>query len=403
MVPSEFVTHECLPLTHHGKFDRKKLMPLRVAETEQPQTISAADGLEQALARLWHSLLPVAKSSQRDATFASLGGDSLLAVKLMLGVEEIIGQRMELSTFLLEPTLGGLCRAARTRIDESTFQPVLTLRKQGGRPPLFCLYTLSGDVNEYFDLAEALGDDQPIFGIRSPALADLARLPDSLENAAAEALSWIRQVQPEGTPALIGYSWAGLLAFEMARRLAHAEGISCFTALIGTGAPILPTTLIATLLFRWWHFAANFPQWTCKLMTHQGHRRRPLSRWLHMAIKTKNVLSGAPLPLPEGSSSPIHRHLYMLRGKYQPAPIHPVQVQLFRERGHSYHPLYAWENQLLPDFGWSRWSPLPPRIYWLDADHWSIIKPPVVSELAKELRKAMDQHFETSPLVAHVK
>ncbi|PYV67650.1 MAG: hypothetical protein DMG97_26750, partial [Acidobacteria bacterium] len=405
MVPSEFVTHECLPLTHHGKFDRKKLMALRVVETEQPQTISAADGLEQALARLWHSLLPVAKSSQRDATFASLGGDSLLAVKLMLGVEEIIGQRMELSTFLLEPTLGGLCRAVRTRIDESTFQPVLTLRKQGGRPPLFCLYTLSGDVNEYFDLAEALGDDQPIFGIRSPALADLARLPDSLENAAAEALSWIRQVQPEGTPALIGYSWAGLLAFEMARRLAHAEGISCFTALIGTCAPMLPTTLA----FRLWHFTTAFPQWMCKLMTHRGHRRRRLSRWLDMAINAKNALSGGPWPVPE--SSPIPRHFYSLAAKYQPAPVHPIQLELFRERGergvrgelYCRHPLRPWNTSRLPDGGWRRWSLLPPRIYWLDCDHISIVRPPAVSELAKELRKAMDLHFESSSLVAHVK
>jgi amino acid adenylation domain-containing protein len=402
MVPSEFVIHERLPLTPHGKFDRTKLMALRLVETDQPQTISGKDGLEEALARLWHSLLPVAKSSQRDATFAALGGDSLLGVKLMLGVEEIIGQQMELSTFLLEPTLPGLCRAVRTRINQTTFQPVLALRKEGARPPLFCLYTAAGDVNEYFDLAEALGNDQPVFGIRSPALEDLARLPDSIENAAVEALRWIRQIQPDGTPALIGYSWAGLLAFEMARQLADAEGISCFTALIGTCAPVLPSTLV----FRFWHFTTAFPQWMWKLMTHQGHRRRRLSRWLDMAIHAKNALSGAPLPLPEWASSPISRHLY-IADKYHPAPIHPIQVEFFRERGalysRNYHPLRPGDTSWLPDGGWSHWSLLPPRIHWVDGDHISILKPPNVTQMAKELRKAMDQHFEASPLVAHVK
>src|SRR4029077_18545159 len=122
-------------------------MALRLVEKEQPQTIGGEDSLEEALARLWHSSLPIAKSSQRDSTFAALGGDSLLAIKLMLGVEEIIGQRVELSTFLLEPTLGGLCRAVRMRTNESTFQPVLALRKEGARPPLFCLYDLGGDVH----------------------------------------------------------------------------------------------------------------------------------------------------------------------------------------------------------------------------------------------------------------
>src|SRR5260370_32129471 len=83
-------------------------------------------------------------------------------------------------------------------------------------------------------------------------------LPDCqtlIENAAGEGLHWIRQVQPDGTPALVGYSWAGLLAFEMARQFAHAEGISFFTALIGTGAPKLPTTLG----FRLWHLTTALP------------------------------------------------------------------------------------------------------------------------------------------------
>jgi len=401
MMPSEFVVHEHLPLTPQGKFDRTKLMALLLVGMEQPQTIGGEDKLDEALARLWHSLLPVAKSSERDATFAALGGDSLLAVKLILGVEEIIGQRIELSTFLLEPTLGGLCRAVRRRVNESTFQPVLALRKEGARPPLFCLYDLFGDVNSYFDLVEALGNDQPVFGIRSPALKDLARLPDSIENAAAEGLRWIRQVQPDGTPALIGYSWAGLLAFEMARQLAHAEGISCFTALIGTGAPMLPTTLVS----RFWHLTATFPQWTWKLLTHRDHRRRRLSRWLDMAINTKNALSGvsgARLPVPEPEwGTPISRHLFTLARKYKPAPIHPVQVEFFRERGDrdffssTYHPLQPWNTIWLPDGGWSRWSLLAPRIYWLDGKHTSILKPPAVTGLAKELHKAMDQHFKS--------
>jgi len=93
--------------------------------------------------------------------------------------------------------------------------------------------------------------------------------------------------------------------------------------------------------------------------------------------------------------------LFTLARKYKPAPIHPVQVEFFRERGDrdffssTYHPLQPWNTIWLPDGGWSRWSLLPPRIYWLDGDHKSILKSPAVTELAKELHKAMDQHFES--------
>ena len=86
MVPSKLVLHEILPLTPQGKVDRAALTVLQTAKPASPQVITGEDGLEKALAQLWHSLLPAAESSAADATFANLGGDSLLAIKLMLGV-----------------------------------------------------------------------------------------------------------------------------------------------------------------------------------------------------------------------------------------------------------------------------------------------------------------------------
>jgi hypothetical protein len=244
MVPSEFVIHVRLPLRPQGKADRPAMMAMKWVKTDQSAVIESGEGLEKALAVLWQSILPLAKNSPPEATFAYLGGDSLLAIRLMLGVEEIIRQRLELSLFLLQPTFAGLCEAARARLARTGFEPVLVINKRGKRPPLFCLYGNNGDIDVYFNLADALGTDQPVIGIRSPALADLSRLPQSMEEAAAEVVSWIRKIQPQGVPALVGYSWAGQLAFEVARQLFQAEGISCFTALIGSEAPTPQSNLI---------------------------------------------------------------------------------------------------------------------------------------------------------------
>jgi len=83
----------------------------------------------------------------------------------MLGVEEITGQRLEVSSFLMKPTLAGLCEAARARAAQTEFEPVLALRKQGTRPPLFCLYAVNGErppavtrerVSEAFGFAATL-------------------------------------------------------------------------------------------------------------------------------------------------------------------------------------------------------------------------------------------------------
>jgi thioesterase domain-containing protein len=395
MVPTEFVLHESLPLTQQGKLDRTALSTLRAAKSASPQIVTDKDGLEMALASLWDSLLPAAANSPKDATFAALGGDSLLVIKLMLGVEEIIGQRLEVSSFLVQPTFAGLCEEVRTRLARTEFQPVLALRKQGTRPPLFCLYGISGDVEAYFNLAEALGDDQPIFGIRSPAFGDLSRLPQSMEEAAAEVVRWIRKVQPQGVPFLVGYSWAGLLAFEVARQLAKSEGIHCFTALIGNEAPMRPTNFTSRLT----HFVRFFPAWLWNLITDHQERWQRLMRWREMAWETKRNMAEDRLPEGEWASSTISRHLIGLMEKYHPQPGSEVTIDLFRDddsRHVQVHPLHAWQTSHLPDGGWNCWVHNQPRMHWLEGDHWTIIKPPLVSRLAQSIRSAMDEHLKRS-------
>jgi len=393
MVPSQFVFHRQLPLTAYGKVDRIALVNTCSTKIERPSVDANGDGLEIALSRLWHSLLPAAGNSPKEATFKSLGGDSLLRVKLMLGVEEIINQRLEESSFQLQPTFPGLCEAVRARMSRTEFQPVLTLRKQGTRPPLFLLYFHSGDIEVYFGLAEALGDDQPVFGIRSPALEHLSKLPTSIEDAAAEIVGYIRKVRPNGIPALIGYSWAGLLAFEVARQLAQKEGISCFTAVIGEDAPRRPTNFAV----RCAHFIKCFPPWFFGLIVDQEKRWQRLTRWREMAGRTRQNLIADPEPIPDESPSPIRRHLITLADKYRPLTRSEVSVDLIRERD-AYrppsHPLHAWQTSHLPDAGWGFWTRKKIRVHWVEGDHWTILKPPTVSGLAQAIRQAMDQSMK---------
>ena len=395
MVPSDFVMHKSLPLTPQGKLDRAALTRLPVtAIQESPQISTSEDGLEKALAQLWHTLLPAAKGSPADATFAVLGGDSLLAIKLVLGVEEITGLRLEVSTFLINPTFAGLCETVRNRLARNEFEPVLVLRKHGARPPIFCLYGHTGDIDVYFNLAEALGDDQPVFGIRSAALENSSRLPQSMEEAASEVLRCIRKIQPHGALVVVGYSWAGLLAFEVTRQLAKTGEVQCYTALIGTMAPLRPPNFISRLA----HFFQYFPGWLWNLITDHKHRRQRLMRWREMARDTKQNLAQARLPVEEWEwlSSPFSRHMINLMEKYRPFPISDISVELFRERDGfrpKPHPLQVWQIHHRPDGGWNLWTKRRNRIHWFAADHETIIKQPAVSEVAQTLRQAMDQNL----------
>ena len=389
MVPSKFILHEDLPLTPQGKLDREALIKLQPAAQKSFPAALHADGLEQALARLWHSLLPAAESSPPETTFLDLGGDSLLLMKLMLGVGEIINLPLEGSTFLMKPTFAGLCEAVKMRLTETEFQPVLTFRKSGTRPPLFFLYGHNGDVQFYFDLVEALGNDQPAYGIRSPALQDLNRLPHSIEQAATEALGWIRKVQPEGSLALVGYSWASLVAFEIARQIVRSEGIYSFAALIGPEAP----SRRANFASRAAHFLRFFPPWFWQLIRDNTNRKQRFKRCLAMAF----ALPVDNPPLEDWAANPVSRHMISLMGKYQPFPKSDVTVDLFREQDDyqpNAHPSEAHRTAHLLDCGWSFWTCEQIRVNWVEGTHWTMLKPPAVSGLAKSIRQAMDKQFD---------
>lgn len=397
-VPSEYVIHERLPLTSQGKLDRQALRP---APAAQPAKKSAERSPEEALRDLWCSLLPEASAAEPEATFQCLGGDSLTGVKLMLGVEEITGQKIELSTLMVRLTFAGLCEEIKKRKSEKKFEPVIALRQEGGRTPLFCVYGLWGDINFHGDFANAMGGDQPIWGVRCPGVPNPELWPVSIEAAAEEVRRRIREVLPKGVPALIGYSWGGLLAFEVARQFAETEGIECFTAMLGSDAPPLRMSVAS----KSWRFAAYLPQWAWGFIVDRENRRRRLSRWREMLRSSKKAFSddSAPVPdsapLPDWAKPPIARHFLNLARKYHPRVRRPMQIDYFREgdpsADHSImpsHPLTVLDQTQLPDGGWRRWCKLPPRVHWVEGDHESILRRPHLVGLAKAVRAAMDQH-----------
>ena len=392
LVPGTFVFHERLPTTPQGKVDRAALDAALSSASRVVLAVPAADSTEQALTRLWGQLLPNVAVTEPGTSFSALGGDSLLAVKLLLGVEEITGRRLALSTFLLEPTLAGLCRAVKAQ-EPNGFSQVIALRRRGRRPPVFCLYELSGDVGLYFDLADALGPDQPVFGVRSPSLHDPTALPESMEAAAREVIRGIQQIQLTHAPALVGYSWSGLLAFEVARQWQQQGKGTPFVGLVGTATPLLPTTFSSRL----WHFTRWFPHWLYRLGLDRANRRRRLlaaaRRWTMQPIPPSSP------SIPGWASNALAQRHVSLGYQYFPKVSEPVLINLFRERldyAAEAHPFNPFVTLHEPDAGWGRWAGCPPRIHWLESKHAEIFRYPAVNALALALREAMAGHYAPS-------
>jgi amino acid adenylation domain-containing protein len=114
MVPAAFIVLDALPRTPTGKVDRAALAA-NTPEPVVPAASSNGSGLsqtpaEEVLAGLWAEVLGVAAVAPGDDFFA-LGGDSLLAARLLSWVRNAFGVDLPLSALFAAPTVAGLAAA----------------------------------------------------------------------------------------------------------------------------------------------------------------------------------------------------------------------------------------------------------------------------------------------------
>jgi thioesterase domain-containing protein len=102
---------------------------------------------------------------------------------------------------------------------------VVPIRQSGSKPPLFLIHGVDGHINCFYGLTRYLKPDQPVYGILSQALLGESVVLTRIEQLAAYYLEQIQILAPSGPYHLIGFSYGGFVAFEMARQL-HAQGQS---------------------------------------------------------------------------------------------------------------------------------------------------------------------------------
>ena len=183
----------------------------------------------------------------RDESFFDLGGHSIAALQLFANISREWKIRIPMATLIQAPTPRLLGRVVDRELkcsgaDIHPRSVVIPVREEGDLPPLFCIHGGDGGVIFYQDLARQLPPGRPLLAIESPALgADEEVRVVPVEESAATYIKALRQHQPEGPFHLAGYSYGGLLVYEMARQLiADGEAVA-FAGLFDTINPAAPT------------------------------------------------------------------------------------------------------------------------------------------------------------------
>jgi amino acid adenylation domain-containing protein len=234
MVPGAFTIVPQLPRTPSGKLDRRAL-PAPEATESGRELVAPRTEEERVLAEVWREVLGLERVGV-DEGFFDLGGNSLLALRVLALLRERTGVELPVATLLQSPTVAGLAPAL-TRRPVDVRLPLVALSSEGAAPPLFLVHAGGGHVAAYMRLALTLKPALPVYALQGRGLDDGLEPLGSVEEMAAYYLDGIRTVQPRGPYRLGGWSLGGLVAYEMAQRLVEAGEAVQMLGLLDTGRP----------------------------------------------------------------------------------------------------------------------------------------------------------------------
>ncbi|MGX1887241.1 non-ribosomal peptide synthetase [Streptomyces sp. NPDC055287] len=221
MIPGHTQIVEQLPLTANGKVDASRaLAQLTVPESD---AVAGNDSpLLKQLAELWAELLEV-PSVDPDASFFALGGNSLLALRMVNRVHTEFGADLPLGRVFEAPTVREFAACIG---EDATERADCAVRLAGATgeagntrvagEEMFLFHVMGGSVAPYVPLARAWPG--PVYAFQSRPhvdLSDEAFAPDLRAMAAGYAEELLR-LKPEGPYLLGGWSMGGFLAYQVA-------------------------------------------------------------------------------------------------------------------------------------------------------------------------------------------
>jgi thioesterase domain-containing protein/acyl carrier protein len=289
-VPRRFLFVDEIPKSDAGKVQRYRLAAeLGVAESAGAGALpsDAPDRpptpLEARLQALWAKALELPKVGLHD-NFFLLGGDSLQAVELFLGIERELKSRLPLGALFEAGTVAEMAQLIEAGGPQGCMVPI---QHKGNRPPFFCVHGARGGAIHFSNLAKRLGDDQRFYGIQSVGWDGATPPFTRTTDMAAHYVSEMRKIQPHGPYFLGGYSFGGRVAVYMANILRRAGEEVALLAIIDTtshmgrkyvgfgpwlarmGAPPGPGRIGLALRYAWFRIYRAYRAllvWGCRLV-----------------------------------------------------------------------------------------------------------------------------------------
>jgi len=343
MIPAAIVPLSALPFNKNMKVDQSAL-PLPQFDDDQTDE-NPLTPTENQLAGLFIKILKIDRCNTK-TSFFELGGDSLLSLALVSGIKQLFDYEISVAAIYENPSIQKLALFIENEKEPSTgvYKPsdlgnqITCLNEGGNLPPIFTIFLDA--ANGW--LPGLLSKQQPLFTF-IPEGSDGEKIKHcTVPTMASFYVDSMLKLFPAKPVHLIGYSFGGLVALEMAIQLQNIN------------IPPLSLTLIDTVAPQIW-----------KTLINQIDLRSKVNHTLANLKREVILRSGKNIP-------PSLRNGYILHTwrkaayHYSPIPVKDsIKFYLIRSKES------LSEKPLL---GWEEWPVFTPEVTMFDSDHHSIIR-----------------------------
>lgn len=236
MIPNHFLILDEFPFTSNGKIDHSRLpQPGQDYSDKMRLKEPPSNPVEVQLLTIWRELLGKSQIGIRD-DFFDIGGDSLTALNLFVRIKNQLGVSLPLSILFSRRNIQQLAHhiestsasIADKSLKNSPILSIAPLKLEGKGDPLYIMPSLFGELLFARPIIDRIGSQNPIFGVQPSPDSQSSEDDWDFIKVACEYARVIQEHHPSGPVNLLGYSYGGFLAYEVARQLVlqkHSVGL----------------------------------------------------------------------------------------------------------------------------------------------------------------------------------
>jgi amino acid adenylation domain-containing protein len=347
MLPAFYVALPAFPLNPNGKVDKKLLPAPELRSTRmRAQHVSPRNAEEAALAELWAKALGVPDIGIHD-DFFDLGGHSIMGIQLLTHIEQRFDKALPLKALFEAPTIAQFAELLRTDSASQAWKNLSLVQPGGDGIPLFIVH---GDEASHF-IPKHLGAQRPFYAFFHQGEDGKEIRYTSVESIARHFISELKQARPHGPYLLCGYSFGGIVAYEMAQQLTAMGDEVPYLAVLDTYSPALHGKAIASDM--------KFYD--------------PLKKSLMRGLVSRFLRNGGTVPTRLRNFHIIDTYDRAAMN-YTPRP-YKGKLTVFKAE-HSWGP-----NEM----GWESLAKGGMEVRIVPGDHYTVIEEPNVGQLAKDI------------------